>query len=95
MGNNAGSQQWLYGQGFAILALSTYARLTGRAEPRAVALQTFEAVDSLFHDSTYGGFNQRKDQGLYIDLPGNKRPSGELGQVAKVRSGGFWPLLQR
>eukprot|EP00884_Botryococcus_braunii_P017496 jgi/Botrbrau1/442/Bobra.110_2s0091.2 len=81
---SAGSQQWLYGQAFAIHALSTYARVANRTEAYDVAMRTFDAVDSRFHDSLHGGFNQKGDEGLYIDLPGNKKPSGELGLVQKT-----------
>eukprot|EP00884_Botryococcus_braunii_P017474 jgi/Botrbrau1/440/Bobra.110_2s0089.1 len=81
---DAGSKQWLYGQAFAIHALAAYARVTNNSEAADIAMSAFRYLDDHFHDKQYGGFDQRKDDGLYIDFYGNTKPSGELGNVEKV-----------
>lgn len=81
----AGSKQWLYGQAFAIHALAAYARVANDSEAADIAMNAFRYLDDNFHDKQYGGFDQRRDDGLYIDFYGNTKPSGELGRVEKVK----------
>ena len=46
----------IYGESFALYALSEYARATGDAGALARATQIFELIDGHAHDATYGGY---------------------------------------
>ncbi len=83
---DAGAHKWLYGQPFAILGLAAYARAFNSTEALTVAMDTFRSIDAKFHDPEFGGWNQLDDSGLYIDFPGNAKPAGALGQVAKTNN---------
>lgn len=85
---DAGAHKWLYGQPFAILGLAAYARAFNSSEALGVAMDNFRSIDAKFHDAEFGGWDQLggDDSGLYIDFPGNARPAGALGQVAKTNN---------
>ena len=83
---DAGAHKWLYGQPFAILGLAAYARAFNSTESLNVAMDVFRSIDAKFHDKEFGGWNQLNDSGLYIDFPGNAKPKGNLGKVAKTNN---------
>lgn len=51
----------LYGQGFAIFALSQYGRTLGVSEAVAAALRCFDAIETLSRDSEHGGYHETGD----------------------------------
>jgi mannobiose 2-epimerase len=53
----------LYAQGFAVFALSTYARIFDEAHAGARARQLFTSLDVLRHDGEHGGYDQTNDDG--------------------------------
>lgn len=65
------TQTQLYAQGFAIYALSTYARVFEDIESGMEALALFERMDESLHDAEYGGYDQREDGGWlsFVDAP--------------------------
>jgi hypothetical protein len=48
----------VYGNAFAIYSLSAYARATGSAEARSLALNTFRTMDKLYHSPSTGGYDE-------------------------------------
>lgn len=48
----------LYGQAFALYALSEFALATGDTNARTMARQLFEVLDEHAHDSVHGGFHE-------------------------------------
>ena len=51
-------QKHLYGESFALYALSEYAMATKRGEPLQLATQLFDLLDAKAHDSEYGGYRE-------------------------------------
>lgn len=49
-------EQRVYGQAFALFALSEYARVSGCVESLGLAHATFDVITSRFHDPVHGGF---------------------------------------
>jgi mannobiose 2-epimerase len=52
------AQKHLYGQAFAIYAISEYALATGDRDALAFALQAFRLVDAKAHDAVHGGYRE-------------------------------------
>jgi mannobiose 2-epimerase len=52
------AQKHLYGQAFAIYAISEYALATGDKDALAFALQAFRLIDAKAHDPVYGGYRE-------------------------------------
>jgi mannobiose 2-epimerase len=48
----------LYGQAFALYALSEYYRATGRTEAQSLSGRLFELIDARAHDREYGGYRE-------------------------------------
>ena len=46
----------VYGQAFALYALSEYARASGRPEPLDLAVRLFELLETHAHDKVFGGY---------------------------------------
>jgi mannobiose 2-epimerase len=53
----------LYAEGFAILALATYAEVFDVAEARQHALSCFQSIDRRMHDAEYLGYDETQDPG--------------------------------
>jgi mannobiose 2-epimerase len=53
----------LYAQGFAVFALSTYARIFDQARAATQARQLFTTLDALRHDDELRGYDQTNDDG--------------------------------
>jgi mannose/cellobiose epimerase-like protein (N-acyl-D-glucosamine 2-epimerase family) len=51
----------VYGQAFALYALSEYARASGRPEPLALATRLFRLLEKHARDATYGGYVELLD----------------------------------
>ena len=54
----------IYGESFALYALSEYARATGDAGALSHATEMFELIDARAHDATYGGYFEAVRAGL-------------------------------
>ncbi len=52
------AQKHLYGQAFAIYAISEYALATGDKDALAFALQAFRLIDAKAHDPVHGGYRE-------------------------------------
>jgi mannobiose 2-epimerase len=63
----------LYAQGFAVFALSTYARTFDEARAGGQALQLLTTLDVLRHDDEHAGYDQTNDDGW---LPFVSAPEG-------------------
>jgi mannobiose 2-epimerase len=61
------SRKVLYGQAFAIYALSTYGRLLGQKDAISLALETFRTIDARAHDDEHGGYLEYNDTGYLAD----------------------------
>ena len=57
-GRPAKPDKHLYGQAYALYALSEFALATGNESARQMADQLFEIVDTHAHDATNGGYNE-------------------------------------
>lgn len=57
-GRRLAPNKHLYGQAFALLALSEFARAAGRAEPLELALRLFDVIEEKCHDPRYGGYRE-------------------------------------
>jgi len=75
-------QKHLYGQAFAVYAISEYAIATGDKEALAFALQAFRLIDAKAHDAVHGGYRE------YFAADWSAPPAGDtspLGAAADVK----------
>jgi mannose/cellobiose epimerase-like protein (N-acyl-D-glucosamine 2-epimerase family) len=76
------AQKHLYGQAFAVYALSEYAIATGDKEALAFALRAFRLIDAKAHDAVHGGYRE------YFAADWSAPPAGEaspLGAAPDVK----------
>ena len=57
-----GADKNLYGQSFALYALSEYALASGKPEPLALANRLFDLLERKAHDSRFGGYRESFSQ---------------------------------
>ncbi len=62
----------MYGQSFALYAISEYAMASGRKDVLDFAKKVFELLDAKTHDAQYGGYNEFFEQD-WSSLPANTR----------------------
>lgn len=71
-----------YGNAFAIYGLATYAQATGSAEARALALNTFKTLDTLYHSPSTGGYDE-STAGFSLDsIPLRPAASGSTSSTS-------------
>jgi mannobiose 2-epimerase len=54
----------IFAECYAIYALATYGRVLNVAPALALALDTFDSIDTRAHDDVFGGYDQRGDPGF-------------------------------
>jgi mannobiose 2-epimerase len=69
-------QKHLYGQAFAIYAISEYALATGDRGALAFALEAFRLIDAKAHDVRYGGYREYFAQDWSAPAAGDGSPLG-------------------
>jgi len=57
-GKGATTYKHLYGQGFALYALTEYGQATGKREPRRLARTLFRTLEERAHDARHGGYRE-------------------------------------
>ncbi len=72
-------QKHLYGQAFALFALSEYYLASGRKEVLEDAVQLFELLEARAHDPQYGGYRESFDQRWTLHPPGERCVLGQTG----------------
>jgi mannobiose 2-epimerase len=69
--NTGWGRKHTYGNGFAMYALAAYYKLSHKAEALDLAKKTFYWLDSVAHDSKYGGYFNILDRSAMVDRKTN------------------------